>query len=92
MDFSAARDRAAAFDEQVTKAARGVSDDVADLVALTTRTVMASMDVTCGSNMDDVMFFVNAMGSRHEIPREQRDDARCVVCFCSRTSQSTCSA
>jgi len=63
MDFPAARDRAAAFDEQVTKAARAVSDDVADLVALTTRSVMASMDVTCGPDASDVMFFVNAMGS-----------------------------
>jgi len=76
IDFPAARDRAAAFDEKVFNAARGVSDDIADLVALTTRTVMASMDFTCGSDSSDVMFFVNAMGSTHETTNP--DDARSV--------------
>jgi len=65
-DYSSARDRAAAFDERMTNAARQVSEDVADLVAMTTRLVMASMDVTCGSDASDIMFFVNGMGTVHE--------------------------
>jgi len=75
--FSSARDRAAAFDERITNAAREVSDEVADLVAVTTRTVMASMDITCGSSdASEVMFFVNGMGSTHE--SNSPHTARCV--------------
>jgi len=81
-DFPNARDRAAAFDNMVMSGAREVSDEVADLVALTTRTVMGSMDVTCGSDPSDIMFFVSAMGSTHETVNAA--DARCVWRFYSR--------
>jgi len=38
---------------------------------------MASMDVTCGSGPDDVMFFVDSMGSMHD-GHKREDGSRYV--------------
>ena len=64
--------RGAELDEKLRKMANNVSPEVSDLVALTTRSVMASMEVTCASGSDDVLVFVDSMASRHESPNSIR--------------------
>lgn len=43
--------------------AKNVSDNLANLVSLTTRSLMGSMDITYGSDPSDIMIFVKGMGS-----------------------------
>jgi len=52
--------------------ANDVSPESSDLVALTARSVMAAMDVTCGSESEDIMIFASSMNSKHENPDSRR--------------------
>jgi hypothetical protein len=43
--------------------AKDVSENLADLVSLTTRSLMATMEITYESDPTDVMIFVKCMGT-----------------------------
>jgi hypothetical protein len=63
-DFSDARSRAEKLDEKILSSSNDISADLADLTSLTTRSVMASMDITYGSSSDDIMIFMKKMGDQ----------------------------
>lgn len=60
-DFENARGRAYELDQRILKSAGDVSKNLTDLVSLTTRNIMGAMDITQGSNSDDIMIFVKGM-------------------------------
>jgi hypothetical protein len=64
-DSDRARKRADDFDQKILASARNVSgsEELADLISLTTRTVMGTMDITYGTNSSDIMIFVKGMGN-----------------------------
>lgn len=62
-DFGNARKRAEDLDQKILASAKNISEELADLVSLTTRTLMGAMDITYGSDLTDIMIFVKGMGS-----------------------------
>jgi hypothetical protein len=68
-DFVSARSRAETLDRKIISSAMEVSEDLADLVSLTTRTIMGSMVITySGGNPNDILIFVQEMEDAHYKP------------------------
>ena len=68
-DFDRAQQAAESFDSKLLSAGSAISSDYADLLALTTRQVLGSLDITLalGSdgnwNFSDAMVFMKNMGA-----------------------------
>lgn len=68
-DFKRAKEAAESFDSELINAGSAISSDHADLLALTTRQVLGSLDITVslGSdgkwNLSDTMVFMKNIGA-----------------------------
>lgn len=50
------------LDKKILASTHNVSTSLGDLVSLTTRGLMGTMDITYGTDPSDTMIFVNGMG------------------------------
>ena len=68
-DFAAASERAAALDEEIIADAAKISSNYVDLVSLSARQTLASLDITVGTdskgdpNPSDVKVFMKDVGT-----------------------------